>query len=269
MFHWARIILLAVLVVSCAAGAQTAPLVISRVTVINGDGPARTGMTVVIDNGRIVMIADSRKIKTPKSARVVDGAGKFLIPGLWDMHVHIAWRAYPEGAYLPALLAKGVTGVRDMGAPPELIAQRRRDIADGKLVGPRIIAGGPILQGPQILINPPVLQFCLPSMCDVVSTAAEGRRAVQSVKRAGGQFVKVHDFLSRETYLAIVEEATRQGLPVVGHLPIAVRAEEAAEAGQKSIEHLGSVGGLLMASSSREEELRAEYLELAKKSGGA
>src|SRR6266481_9788578 len=264
MFHCARIIILAASVVSCGARARATPLVISRVTVINGDGPARTGMTVVIDKGRIVAIADSRKIKTLKNARVVDGAGKFLIPGLWDMHFHIAWKAYPEGAYLPALVAQGLTGVRNMGGPPELIAQRQREIAEGKLVGPRIIAGGPILQGPQMLNNPDYGRFCLPGMCGIVTDAAEAREAVQSVKRAGGQFVKVHDWLSREAYFAIMTEARRQGLPVAEHLPVAVRAEEAAEAGQKSFEHLGSIiGGLLMACSRREEELRAEFLELA------
>jgi hypothetical protein len=89
---------------------------------------------------------------------------------------------------------------------------------------------------------------------------------VQTVKKMGVDFVKVHDLLSREAYLTIVAETRRQRLPVAGHLPVAIPAEEAAEAGQKSIEHLGSLlGGLLMACSRREEELRAEYLELIRK----
>src|SRR5260370_15693553 len=127
-------------------------------------------------------------------------------------------------------------------------------------------AGGQILSGPQLLINPPAREFCLPGMCGIVSDAAEAREAVQSVKRAGGQFVKVSDWISREAYFAIMTEARLQGLPVAGHLPVAVRAEEAAEAGQKSFEHLGSIiCGLIMACSRREEELRAEFLELAGK----
>jgi imidazolonepropionase-like amidohydrolase len=248
----------AVAVAAALTGAPAPPLVIERVTVIEGEGPARPGQTVVIEGSRIAAVGGSREVAAPKDARVVDGAGKFLIPGLWDMHVHVAFpsKKHPQGVYLPALVAQGVTGVRDMGGSPELIAERRKEIAEGRLVGPRIVAAGPWLDGPR-----DNAAFRI-----IVTSAAQARDAVQSVKKAGGEFVKVHDWLSREAYLAILAEARRQGLPVAGHLPVAVRAQEAAEAGQKSIEHLGSImGGLLMAFSSREAELRAEYVELKKK----
>src|SRR5207245_1586567 len=125
------------------AGPSGPVLAITHVTVIDATGaPAQPDQTVVIKDGRIVALGKSNDILAPAGAETVDGTGKFLIPGLWDMHAHIA-AANPAGArdYLALYLASGVTGVREMHAYlADMIFNLRKDIEAGKLTGPRIVA---------------------------------------------------------------------------------------------------------------------------------
>lgn len=226
-------------------------LVFTHVTVIDATGaPAKPDMTVVITNDRITALDKTRRVNGPKDIHVVDATGKYLIPGLWDMHVHIR----DEEIFLPLFIANGVTGVRNMGRDlPELILQWRKEITNGTLLGPRIMMAGPILTGPK-----PVFSGSI-----AVATETEGREAVDSIKRRGLDFVKVYSFLDRDAYFAIADEAKRQGIPFAGHVPASVTAAEASDAGQKSIEHLT---GVLQGCSSSEAELRKEALAAIVKS---
>jgi imidazolonepropionase-like amidohydrolase len=214
------------------------PLVLSGVTVIDATGAApRPHMAVVIDKGRLAEVGKVGTVVAPERARVLDASGKFLIPGLWDMHVH--W--YDEQS-LPLFTVNGVTGVRVMfGFPLHLDWQRK--LAEGKLIGPRLVIAGPVVDGAS-----PVWPD---SIC--ASNELEGRHAVQSIRKAGYDLVKVYHLLSRSAYFGIAGEAKRQGLPFGGHVPISVSAMEASDAGQKTIEHLQ---GVALACSSREAELR-------------
>jgi len=116
-------------------------LAISDVTIIDATGaPAKPNMTVIITGDRITTIAKPGEVGIPKNAQVIDGTGKFLIPGLWDMHVHTLFKGNLE-TFFPMFIANGVTGVRDMGGDLGLLKQIRKDIIEGKLAGPRIIAG--------------------------------------------------------------------------------------------------------------------------------
>lgn len=218
-------------------------LVFTQVTVIDATGvEAKPDMTVVIRDGRIAKLGRSGKIRPPKSARVVDASGKFLIPGLWDMHVH-EWN---KEAFFPLFIANGVTGVRDMFAPPVPIKQWRAEVAAGTTIGPHIVAAGIIVDGPS--------PGCAP--CSIaVGNAAEGRKAVLTVKEMGSDFIKVYSMLPRDAYFAIADEAKRQNMVFAGHVPEFVSAVEASDAGQKSIEHLT---GVLVACSAKEGELRKE-----------
>ena len=207
--------------------AQNRPLVITHVTVIDMTGAApKSDMTVVISDKRILSIARTARI--PKSGRVIDGTGKFLIPGLWDMHVHFN----EIERTFPMFIANGVVGVRNMGGDLDLLAKWRSQIALGELLGPRIITCGPILDGTNPSAHGSVM---------TVANADEGRAAVDLLKSKGADCVKVYDQLTRDAYFAIVAEAKKVGLPVVGHVPLALTADEAANAGQRSIEHLGNV----------------------------
>lgn len=226
---------------SAQANSNNGAIALTHVTVIDATGsPAKPDMTVVIRGDRIAKLGRSDKLRTPSDALVIDARGKFLIPGLWDMHVH-EWN---REVFFPLFLANGITGVRDMGSPLDQIKQWRADMAAGKFLGPHIVAAGLMLDGP----DPP----CAP--CSIaVSTAAEGVSAVRTVKQQGSDFIKVYTMLPRDAYFAIANEAKREKMIFAGHVPEYLSAEEASDAGQKSIEHLM---GILVSCSSKESELR-------------
>ncbi len=200
--------------------------------------------SVVIQNGRILAVA--RKIKPPAGAQVIDAKGKFLIPGLWDMHMHLG---LPE-SFLPMLTANGITGIREMftGLPLPLIQQYR-----ARADVPHIVASG-FLDGPLMLNagNPPPGAFA-------VGTAEQARIAVDLIKQSGYDFIKVYSDLPREAYFAISQEARAIGIPFAGHVPESVSPLEAAEAGQRSQEHLLNI---MLACSTNEEALRQERLRV-------
>jgi imidazolonepropionase-like amidohydrolase len=230
---------------------QSKTVVLTHVTVIDATGArAMPDMTVVIDGNRISDLGKSREVKVPKGAQVIDAAGKFLIPGLWDMHVH----TFDKNLFLPLYVANGVTGVRDMFGPLPLIRQWGKEIEEGVTIGPRFIAAGPIVDGPK-----PIWPGSI-----AVTSEADGRKAVATVKEGGSDFVKVYALLPRDAYFAIADEAKRLGIPFAGHVPYAVSAAEASDAGQKSIEHLT---GILLACSSKEEEISKES-EIRRQAGG-
>lgn len=226
------------LAASCAA-AQS--IIIKNVTVIDATGvPASKPLSVAIEGDRISAI--EKKIKhVPHRALVIDGKGKFLIPGLWDMHIHLG----SPDIFFPLLVANGITGVREMftGIPMPVIRQwsTRFDV-------PRIVAPG-FLDGPPLLWNGPP-----PPGAIAVATAEDGRMAVLALARSGVDFLKLYSSVPRDAYFGIVEEAHAIGIPFAGHVPEAVSPLEASEAGQHSEEHLN---GILLACSTREEELRA------------
>ena len=218
-------------------------LAFTHVTVIDATGAsAKPDMSVVISGGRIVEMGRTGRVRLPKGALVVNASGKFLIPGLWDMHVH-EWN---KEVFFPLFIANGVTGVRDMFSPLPPIKQWRAEIAVGTTIGPHIVAAGIIVDGPH--------PFCAP--CTIaVGNADEGRKAVLKVKEMGADFVKVYSMLPRDAYFAIADEAKRQNMVFAGHVPEFVSAAEASDAGQKSIEHLT---GVIVACSAKEEALRKE-----------
>lgn len=222
----------------------TRPIVFTHVTVIDATGaPARPGMTVVIAGDRITEIGPSESVRAPENAQVVDATGKFLIPGLWDMHVH--W--FHED-YLPLFTANGVTGIRLMWGIP-IHQQWRQKVEQGALLGPRLAIASPIVDGP-VPIWPGSI---------AVKDEAEARRAVIQAKQEGADFIKVYSRIPRDAYFAIADEAKKQGIPFAGHVPAAVPVAEASDAGQRSIEHFTNV---LEACSTREEELRRRGAEL-------
>jgi imidazolonepropionase-like amidohydrolase len=221
-------------------------VVIRDVTAIDMVGSTpKAGMTVIVEGNRIANIG--RKLKVPKSAAVIDGRGKFLIPGLWDMHSHFLFEQVRD-PFMKLSIANGVTGVRDLGSEQlDLLIEIRRSIAESKTVGPRIVAAGPIVDGPK-----PVWPFSIP-----VANADEGRKAVQSLKTKGADFVKVYSLLSRDSYFAIADEAKKQKIPFAGHVPNTVTTAEASDAGQKSIEHIR----VYLDVSTDEQALRQERLD--------
>jgi len=247
-----------ILIVPLLLAAQGQPAVSGRVTVFehctvidtNG-GPSKRDMTLVVSGNRITALGTSQKTRIPRGAKIVDASGKFLIPGLWDMHVHMFNNISRVGTdnkdeYFPLLIANGVTGARDMFSDPDdikLAKQWQKQIDAGTLIGPRIFVSSSIVDG---------VPTFLPNLMGV-KDAEEGRAAVRSLKAAGAGFIKVYWNLTPETYFAIADESKKLGIAFAGHVPFLVSAADASDAGQKSIEHMT---GILETCTSKEDELR-------------
>ena len=249
----ALLLSLALSAVACSSS-QPPALAILHAIVIDATGaPPRPDSTVLISAGKIAAVGAVGSTPVPSNASILNATGKFLIPGLADMHVHLTGAGEPTGSrkfILPLLVANGITTVRDMGGRVEYLTQLRSEIAHRpflhmQILGPQIFFTGPYLDG-----DPPGYQ---PSI--VVKTPAEARRAVDLLANQHVDFIKTQSRLSREAYFAIAEESKKRGIPFVGHVPDRVSALEASNAGQASIEHLT---GILLACSSKEDELRRE-----------
>ena len=211
-------------------------ILITHVTVINPGSPeVLANRSVLITGTRITAVAASDGLQPPKDARVIDAHGQYLIPGLWDMHVHSAFGDWFPGGrevILPLFIANGVTGVRDMGGDLPVLFEWRKQIAAGEIPGPRMIVSGPMLDG---YLPNGKLRF--PSSVPI-TTPETAVAAVDSLKKQGADFIKVQSVISHDAYLAAAAEAHKQNLPIVGHVPDKVRIAETIVAGQKSIEHL-------------------------------
>jgi hypothetical protein len=187
-----------------------------------------------------------------QNAKIVDGKNKFLIPGLWDMHAH----TLTDNRYVysfPLFIANGVTGVREMGnnLPIEEINQIQKNIASGKMLGPRFGAFTyRILDGPGSQLG----------VATIVTSPDSARAIVKKYKDDGAGFIKPYNLLSREVYLAIIDEAKRQHLPVEGHVPFSLTATEVSDLGQKTIEHNFDI---LLSCSKNENELRKDLQQQA------
>ena len=226
------ILLFTALAAAGGAGAAAPPPKEAAVTAIVGatvipmnDGAAAlSDHTVIIQDDRIAAVGPRATTRVPAGARVVDGAGAYVTPGLADMHVHLEYLEDPD--VLKLFLANGVTTVRSMDGRPFMLDWRRR-VKAGALPGPAIVTAGPVIDG-----SPPARDDNLS-----IADAAGARAAVKAQADAGYDFIKVYTNLSPENYRAVLAEARQRGLRVAGHVPRGVPLEEAAAA-HWSIEHL-------------------------------
>ena len=253
-------IALLVLFLFAADSSAAQPLAFTDVTVIDvAAGVAEPGRTVVVADDRIVAVGGADEVDVPRDAVVVNGSGKFLIPGLWDMHVHSSTDRITREIVFPLYIAHGVTGVRDLNgdcfepcSPLQnsigTVNRWREDIAAGRLVGPRIVASGPIIHGP----GPGE-----PSSVQAPATEEHGRALARLLAERGVDMIKVYDELPGEAFHGLIDEGKTLGLPVVGHVPLEVPVSEAARAGMRSIEHLY---GVVDECSSTEAEQRPEVV---------
>jgi Amidohydrolase family len=239
--------LLCVIGLASTGLAQT--LIFEHATVIDATGAApKNNFTVVVRDGRIASVASRAETRraqaeseTESGARVIDATGKYLIPGLWDMHVHIT---APEIVF-PLLLANGITGVREMYSGFSLATVRQwKQFPDApRMYAPGFI-DGPLMGGAGKLPD-----------AIAVSNAEQARLAVRFLQAEGADFLKVYNSVPRDAFLALADEARAAGMPIAGHVPEEVSPIEASDEGIRSEEHLNN---LLLAASTNEADLRAE-----------
>jgi imidazolonepropionase-like amidohydrolase len=220
------------------------PLVIENVTVINVETGARwPDQTVVVTGNRISAVSQATSVTRPAGARVVDGRGKFLMPGLWDTHVHALFNGFDRA--MPYLAAIGVTSVRDMASSFVELADARRPREDPDFIAPRLaVATGPGLDGVPPNFGPLPVP---PGVLLVITTPEQGRAIVNKLVSAKVDAIKVRNALTTETYMAIAQEAKRWGIPFDGHLPPDVNIVQASDAGQRVVEHLNGLADLCAA----------------------
>jgi hypothetical protein len=245
------LLVLAVVVSPLSGLLESSSLVFTHATIVD----VRTGhilqdQTIVITGDRITALSPQAGI--PADAEVVNATGKFVIPGLWDMHAHALWSIDQIKRMFGLFLANGVTAIRDMGSPLPVdeTLNWRTKVADGTVLGPRILTAGKLVDGPK-----PVWPDSV-----AVETEDQARKAVDTLHKDGVDFIKVYSRLPRLAYFAVAAEAKKDGLVYVGHVPIYISASEASVAGQRSIEHLSE---LLFACSSDESDLRKQLIATA------
>jgi imidazolonepropionase-like amidohydrolase len=221
-------------------------LVITPVTVVDvATGRYRPDSAVIVRGDRIASVGPAATTPVPAGATVIDGRGKYLIPGLWDMHAHLA-----DPSFYDLFIRHGVTGTRHMMTVNPAFSPREPANRAVGPVQPRVVKADHVLDGPDSL-------FPFPLSLSVyrAGNAAEARDAVGKIRGKGNDFLKVYSLLPRDAYFAAADEARRSGLPVYGHVPRSVTAAEASAAGQRTIEHLD---GVAIACSSDEARLRAD-----------
>jgi imidazolonepropionase-like amidohydrolase len=229
--------LLLILLTACAIVAQAAPkdsdtTVFVGVNVVPMDRErVLQNQTVVVRNGVIAEIGDARRVKIPKDARKVDGKGKFLIPGLTDMHVHLFTDdEFPDALAedeLKVMVAQGVTTIRLMTGTPEQLTLREKS-ARGEIIAPTIYAASPQFIGKKS------------SNAYVVTNEQEARESVRKAKRDGYDYLKLTTNLKPEVYEAIVDEAAKQNIRVIGHADSRSIGLKRALRARQQIEHLDS-----------------------------
>lgn len=228
MLEFTRVLLAFVLLVaSLTASAAPSRFVLSNVHVVNvNTGEIHAAQYILVEEGTIAAVGDASEVAVPEDVPRIDGHGRHAIPGLWDMHVHAMWSNRYEAA-LPLFVAHGVTGIRDMWGDIA-VAQGVRTSGD---VHPAIHLAGNLIDG-----DDPVWPGS-----NSVGTADEARVLVDALVKEGSDFLKVYSRLSRSAYFAIAERAQMLGVPFAGHVPASITTAEAANAGQRSMEHLTGV----------------------------
>jgi imidazolonepropionase-like amidohydrolase len=213
-------------------GSHAATIAIVGGTLIDGTGAAPLAdATVIIRDGRIAAVGPRTKVKIPEHAKVVDAKGKYILPGLWDMHAH-----FEQVEWGPIYLAAGVTTVRDCGNEFEFITAVRDAIAQGHGLGPRLLLAGIVDGSGPMTIG-----------VERVDTPEQARQWVDRYHAAGFQQMKIYSSVKLEELKAVADEAHRLGMTVTGHIPEGLDAYQAIAAGQDQINHISFIADIMHA----------------------
>ena len=222
------------LLIGCAQDAPNpVDLALTHVTVIDAVNPVRRNQTVLIDDGRIIDIVDSNTAPEAPASQKIDASGQYLIPGLWDFHVHFTFDKRFTDAMAGLFLYHGITNVRDTGGLLEDLLPVVDTLRSAGSNAPNIWYSGPLLDGKDVVydgVNFPGLGIANP-------TPEAARANIAEIHAAGASFLKIYEMVTPEVFAAIVDEAGLRNLPIDGHVPLSMRARNVAPQVQ-SLEHL-------------------------------
>ena len=228
------LLLCSALLIGCAQNTpEPFDLALTHVTVIDAVNPVRRNKTVLIDDGRIIDIIDSDTAPETPAAEQIDANGQYLIPGLWDFHVHFTFDKRFTDAMAGLFLYHGITNVRDTGGLLENLLPVVDTLHSAGSNAPNIWYSGPLLDGKDVVydgVNFPGLGIANP-------TPEAARANIAEIHAAGASFLKIYEMVTPEVFAAIVEEAGARNLPIDGHVPLSMRARDVAPQVQ-SLEHL-------------------------------
>ncbi len=201
-------------------------IVVEGGTLFDGTGRLLRDSSIVIENGRFVSVGRAGEATYPENVEVIDAAGKTVLPGLMDMHVHSSWIKQVLGLF-PAC---GVTTIRDLGSPIDEVLWHRDSIAKGEMPGPRIYTSGPLVDGPGTTY----------SFADVVADEAGAKEEVRKLRERGVDVVKLYYRLEPHVVRALIDAAHEIGFTTAGHL-LVTRPEEAIRMGLDTVEHITTI----------------------------
>ncbi len=190
--------------------------------------------TIYINGNRIVKIGSTKKLKRGTAKTIIDGKGKFISPGFWDMHIHTCWKDNLDESVFPVLLSYGITGVRDMGGSLTILDSFRQKAKNNPASYPNLFGAGPILDGE----NPVHPEFSIPM------TSYNVKGVLDSLYKNGADFFKVYSLLQKNVLDSIIIYSEKKNIPFSGHVSEYITAEEGVKMGQKSIEHLNRLEDL-------------------------
>ena len=220
------IILFAVIIMTLSPNFANAEksFALTNITVIDvRDGNALSEMTVIVTGNQITQVGKTNAVKIPRGAKIINGAGKFLIPGLWDAHTHFTDSGKSS---FSLFIANGVTSIRDMYGDLDKLKAWRKEIEEGKIIGPRMKITGAAIEGSEVA-----------GFHKFIKTPAEAQEFIAMLAAQGADHVKIRSFVSKEVYLAICESAKRHNLKLVGHAPWGIDYVTGFSSGQVSFEH--------------------------------
>ena len=212
-----------------------AGIVIENITLIDAKNGIRTNQTVSIENGVIQSIG-SAKLDMEES-QIIDGEGKYLIPGLWDAHVHLTF--IPEidhETHFKLYLKNGVTSIRDTGAILSKLQPSLNFIEENPNTTPRLFYAGPLIDGADRVYKG--MEPGFPNLSIGIDETSNIPEVVDGLVKEGVTFLKSYEMLTRETYLELLKVAGQNGLRVTGHVPLSIDLEEAIEAGLGGMQHV-------------------------------
>jgi hypothetical protein len=261
------ILIIGILLTGCDANNDNIgnyDIAIEDVNIVNVEnGEIQNNMTVIISDNQISSIGKTNNIRLSGTDNIVDGKGKYLIPGLWDMHTHLFNESAIRNVNYPLFVANGIAGIRLMAAdcldppcedPNMTINQHRNlqnEISKGTLLGPRSILASYYING----------ALKGESTVPKPRTEEHGRELARLLKERGVDFIKIYDELTPEAYYGLIDEAKKLYLDFAGHVPLTMKSSEVSEAGQKSIEHCCD-WNLFIECSELEDDMRTKIIEM-------